>query len=113
MTILNTETISGSGGSALVVVLVLLILSMLCVVISGYAKDDSTSVLGGMIVIFVCFIIMIALILDHKLEYYTEYTVIFDDENPITAQQFLEQYEVLEVDGKIYTIRNRINNDSD
>lgn len=106
MTILNTEIVSNYD--------LIRFLAVLCIVVGlcsvvflavGINEDKPKyyflcllTILLGISIIYQIF---------HIEEEYTRYAIIFNDENPITAQEFLEKYEVLKVNGKIYTIRER------
>lgn len=114
MTILNTEFISSIGAWLLLIISgVFIAIGIIVVLLSIEVEEENKVVAEGFIVILIGLIFFAYTIFQLSLKDYTEYTIIFDEENPISAQEFLEKYEVLEVNGKIYTIREKDNDNGD
>ena len=108
MTILNTEFVSSIGAWLLLLISgVFIAIGIVVVLLSIEVEEENKVIAGGFVVLIIGLIFFTSTILQFSLKDYTKYTVIFDEENPISAQEFLEKYEVLEVEGKIYTIRER------
>lgn len=91
-----------------VVMLVCAFIGIIIGVIASHVEGDST-----MFVVVLPFAMILGLVLSGMLgfatevpvEYETQYKVIVSDEVPMN--EFLEKYEIVDQDGKIYVVRER------
>lgn len=77
-------------------------------VIAAFAHDD-VSIFGAMVIIGIIFGVFVGVLIGFfdgtPIEYETQYKVIISYEVPMN--EFIEHYEIIDQEGKIYTVRER------
>lgn len=106
MIILNSEIVNTSADCLIACGIITAVLGLI-LLLFGIDEDENRCTIIGFIGVLTGIFLLVSAVFDVGLTSYTSYTITFDEENPISAQEFLEKYEVLEVEGKIYTIRER------
>ena len=102
----NYESLTNFGSILLMSILCAWFLAVAIVALFALLKYgcDSWKEFAILIVCVVLFIVCVCLIQEDKYE--THYQVTVD--NSVSMNEFQNKYEIIEVEGKIYTIRERV-----
>ena len=78
-------------------------------IITGVCSYDCVIGIMVSIVVFIVFTVIIGMLVGgltvEPIEYETQYKVTIDDS--VSMNEFLDKYEIIDQDGKIYTVRER------
>lgn len=104
------ETISGACSVASVLLLIFSILVLLLGTIIFFSSKECFSFCAGIFVLFIGGAMLVASNLEYKNNGPTinipQYKVIISDS--VSYNEFIEKYNVLEVEGKIYTVIDKV-----
>ena len=103
--ILAEYTAGGTPVAGVVISSILAVLGLI-IFIAGIARGWGDAVTGGGGLLFVISLVLLFLAIFNSEPEHTRYKVTISDE--VNLVEFLEQYEILDTEGEIYTIREVI-----